>query len=230
MSLFSRLANLWKGFINIFIADEEPPSASPAAPRKEPIVREVNGKKLSILGAEATGKTRLWDYLTKDLTGQGYKVTIVKETEERTFELDGQRITLAKSYDLGGDIALQGTWKTLYDTSDILFYLVNGDLLHGQDRLAIHRVEADLSEIRNWREKDNLKKPFIIVVTWCDKIDTYRDNLPRQVTNDKQLLKNLKPLTDSVLTMGSAIVLGSTEPDKIHQTAATIFGLVRVYK
>ena len=224
MSAFSRLADLWKAFISLFVADVDLPT------KVEPIVKEVDGKKISILGAPATGKTRLWDFITKDIKGQGYKVTVSEETLERTFILDGQTIVLAKSHDLGGDTAFVGAWKALYDTSDILLYLVNGELLYSQNAAYIRRVEEDLNEIRNWREKENIRKSFIIVVTWCDKISTLRDNLPKGVTGDKQFLIRIRPLADSVLTMGAHILLGSTDAEKIERTTAMIFQQVRVYK
>lgn len=226
MSVFSRLANLWKGFISLFVSDVEPPVPA----KVEPIVKEVFWKKLSILGAQATGKTRLWDYITKGLIGQGYKVTISQETQERDFILDGQRIIVARSHDLGGDIAFLDAWKALYDTSDILVYLVNGAALFSQDLVQRNRVESDLNEIRNWRESDKIRKTFIILVTWCDKVAAFQDKLPRGITGDIQLLKNLRPLADPVLTMGAHIILGSTEPDKISDTTAILFHQARLYK
>ncbi|NET45561.1 hypothetical protein [Okeania sp. SIO2B3] len=182
------------------------------------ILIELKGKKLAVLGAKGTGKTTLLNYVIKGILSEGYHQTkYAKPTDERRFILDKNTwISLKKSTDLGGDTSFRTEWQSLFEDSDLVFYLVRADLLIKNDQYTQSRVEKDLGFIQSWWQSydsknkkkffNKKKKKLLIICTFCDEVDQLQRGIPRMIGNDE--LRKIFPLLHKYST-GIKVVLGS---------------------
>jgi hypothetical protein len=135
----------------------------------EDIKFALDGKKIAVLGARAVGKTTLLTYLEKGILIEKYKQTLDRQEVERTrIKLSALDIRLKKTDDVSGDQSAYAAWKDLFDTSDLIFYIVRTDKLLKRDSTTEKRCEDDLKQIHGWIKSNSKQQIFIIGNHWDD--------------------------------------------------------------
>jgi hypothetical protein len=143
MSLFSFLESLWQG-----------------------VVIRLAGKRIAILGARATGKTRLINFLqtkTVPLPGKEFPTSIEK-VPGTVLDIGGISITLAPTEDVSGHESHYDEWKAIASGSAFIIYLFRADLLNENDSHVKQRIKDDLTIIRTWSQSR-----IVLVGTHTDK-------------------------------------------------------------
>lgn len=161
----------------IFIASAFGAAGATAFCKWDDIIYTLRGKKIAVLGDRSVGKTTLLKYLEKGILIDRYTQTLDRQEVERTrVKLGDLDIRLKKTHDVSGGQAAYGAWKNLFDTSDLIFYLVRTDGLLKHDLATENRCEDDLKQIQDWIKESKSKKQFFIVGNhW--KPDPEFDNL-----------------------------------------------------
>jgi len=151
-------------FIPIVIAFAVGAAGTTVVCKWDDIVYALKGKKIAVLGARAVGKTTLLKYIEKGILIERYKQTLDRQEVERTrVKLGDLDIRLRKTDDVSGDQAAYGAWKSLFDASDLIFYIVRTDKLLKHDSATEKRCEDDLKQIQGWIKESTTRKQFFIV-------------------------------------------------------------------
>ena len=152
--------------------------------------QKLNGKKIAILGARGSGKSRLFEFIATDKLGDvsQYNQTKSQESvgekydikEEITKDFGGFSITfdLLHSYDVGGSEANYEVWKKGVANANFLLYLVNSQKLLAKTRESkeYHQtIKSDIQTIAEIARGNNQLENICIVATFFDKLD-YFDN------------------------------------------------------
>ena len=151
--------------------------------------QKLNGKKIAILGARGSGKSRLFEFIATDELGDvsQYNQTKSQESvgkkygiEEITKDFGGFSITfdLLHSYDVGGSEANYEVWKKGVANANFLLYLVNSQKLLAKTRESkeYHQtIKSDIQTIAEIARGNNQLENICIVATFFDKLD-YFDN------------------------------------------------------
>ncbi|MBD2483823.1 GTPase domain-containing protein [Planktothrix sp. FACHB-1365] len=134
------------------------------------IMLALQGKKIAILGATGTGKTTMYEFLTKKSLPEKHKQTLLATTiKGGIFKFDERNIVLKKATDVSGGEASLAEWQKLFNEADFVFYLIRTDELLNESELTVKRVNKDLEQMATWntnRSKNKLilQKKLIFLV------------------------------------------------------------------
>jgi len=192
----------------------------------EDIVIAVKGKRIAILGAKATGKTTLADFLSKGEIPQEYFQTIgVDRKDKRPFELKdlNLKIYLKSFNDVEAGLGARTIWQEEVKKADVVLYLFDTNKLLRYDEDAVRkgyakRIKSDLEQVCSWLHEKTGPQSLYILGTFCDqdpnydpsRLSTYRDEL---VERDelKEMKRILKGKIEVTWIFGSTKDLKSTE-------------------
>lgn len=133
------------------------------------------GKSIAILGAKATGKTHLLNFLLKGTIPVEYEQTLEPVAfKGRLFELDNLKLRLKKSNDVSGIKMFRNTWKQPTENADIIIYLVRTDKVLNENDRYIKRVIDDIKYIRGFNFKNEAE--LYIIGTFLDLCPDYSEN------------------------------------------------------
>lgn len=192
----------------------------------ENIKYALKGKKITVLGARAVGKTTLLKYMEKGILIERYKQTLDKQEVERTrIKLGDLDIRLKKTDDVSGDKAAYGVWKKLFEEADLIFYVVRTDMLLKQDSSTEKRAEDDLRQIQGWIKECNSKKQFFIVGNHWDTDPDFKNLTSSQMGNYVDRFRSLPVVKKMTQLAGGAatvkVALGSLATEKDSDTLIT---------
>jgi GTPase SAR1 family protein len=193
------------------------------------IVIALYGKKIAVLGERAVGKTHLITFLTTGSVPEQYKQTVRPETaSERRFQLEKLDLKIKETRDLSGSDAAYAEWKSLFDESDIVLYLLRVDKLMSGDAYAEARVRKDMKHIGAWLAERNPRPQFFIVGTHCDLTDPDFTKLPNNKVGEyADKVSRLPAIEDAVRRGGGGqnakIILGSMK--SLPETEALVYRL-----
>ena len=206
-------------FIPIVIAFAVGAAAGTTAVVKwDDIIYALQGKKIAVLGARAVGKTTLLKYLEKDILIERYRQTLDRQEVERIrVKLGDLDIRLRKTNDVSGGQAAYGVWKELFDTSDLIFYIVRTDKLLKHDSATEKRCEDDLKQIQGWIKDSKTRKQFFIVGNHWSSDPEFRDLAADQMGNYVDRFRALPVVKKMTQLAGGAatvkVALGSLETE-----------------
>ena len=143
-----------------------------------PLLKEMfkkdKGKRFTILGERASGKTTLHHFLTKGEIYFGeYKQTTREKTPKNTLRLEELELIVEESVDIGGASIMRDQWESLIRESDVVCYLIRGDKVYGNDMGYIELVRDHIAQILYY-EKEEF--PLYLLITHLDKIPQYTEN------------------------------------------------------
>lgn len=144
--------------------------------------KQLKGKKITILGQRATGKTTLLNFLINGEITVVYEQTLMKKKvrKQKKFALsdlglDSSKATPyidADSYDVGGSEDQHGAWKELATGADVLIYLFDINKWLSNPKLE-PIIERDISVIEGIiRDKTN--KQIMLIGTHLDQDEGYK--------------------------------------------------------
>ena len=126
------------------------------------ILYAMKGKKIAVLGERAVGKTTLLKYMEKGILIERYKQTLDKKEIER-IKLGDLDIYLQKTDDVPGSKDAYGVWKNIFNSSDLILYIVRTNELLNFNPTTEKRCQEDLGQIHGWIKESKAKKQFFIV-------------------------------------------------------------------
>lgn len=212
---------------------------------RKDVVSILKGKKIAVLGARATGKTTLLNYISFGILLERYKQTIIPEEinlrlSKLSDELD---IHLKKTTDVGGGKDDYPEWKKLFIDSNLVLYLVRADKLFQQDEKTKERVIEDAHQFYQWvkeirsRKKnyyklEKISKQFFIIGTHCDRDPNFLQLRDDNAGNYKEQFGNLEAVSEMIQALGGKrkvkVVLGSFEnTDNADKLIKQIFRQVK---
>ena len=166
---------------------------------------EEEGKKIAILGAGATGKTRLLDFLEDGkFSSSSYSSTLYKEKKENLKVKIGKgEVLIRTTYDISG-VQRVNAWFTPeeYRYFDFIYYLFRAPCLLCSSKdgsncsiaevipgLACegykdyrNRIKFDLSYLS--KIINSTESKVALVGTFCDLIPEFNDNLSKEQLNN----------------------------------------------
>lgn len=155
----------------------------------------LNGKKITILGARESGKSRFFEFIATNQFAHDtshYEQTRKRVTIKDKYHVDKMeknisgitvKFDLANSYDIGGGQNSYGDWEKVAKNANFLLYLIDSDrLFHSpQYHETIKKDIAAIEEIvrkRNSNDEDNKHNQFdglMIVANQMDKLSGNHD-------------------------------------------------------
>jgi len=128
------------------------------------IYSALRKKKIAVLGERGVGKTTILKYMEKRILIEHYKQTLIKEEIKKTkIKLGDLNISVEKTHDVPGSQDAYGAWKALFDTSDVIFYIVRTNELLNFNPTTEKRCGEDLGQIQGWLKDSKAEKQFFIV-------------------------------------------------------------------
>jgi energy-coupling factor transporter ATP-binding protein EcfA2 len=150
--------------IPIIIAVVVAGGGATAACNWDNILYVMKGKKIAVLGERGVGKTTLLKYMEKGILIERYKQTIdKKQIEKKRIKLGDLDIYLRKTDDVSGSKDAYGVWKNIFDSSDLILYIVRTNELLNLNPTTEKRCQEDLGQIHGWIKESKAKKQFFIV-------------------------------------------------------------------
>lgn len=162
--------------------------------------QHIDGKKIAILGARATGKSRFFEFIATGKLEQTIQHTPTKSktpmnkkyqipSVKRKFEDIEVEFDLVKSFDVGGSMQSYAVWKEVAQSADFLLYLIDAHRLFddkNHDKVLTYKsnIKHDIAEIENLVRKRDEERPFerlVIVVNQIDKLAMNSDELEQRV-------------------------------------------------
>lgn len=150
----------------------------------------LNGKKIAILGARESGKSRFFEFIATnkfayDTDPKHYEQTRSRESIKDKYHVNKMEknisgisveFDLANSYDIGGGQYSYGNWKEVAKNADFLLYLIDSDRLFysPQYHETIKKDIAAIEEIvhkRNSNDEDNKHNQFDGLMIVANKMD-----------------------------------------------------------
>lgn len=147
--------------------------------------KRLDGKKIGILGAAASGKSRFFEFIATNKFAHNaahYEQTRSRDSIQSQYNVDKveKKISgitvefdLANSIDVGGQEISYGDWKKVAKNADFLLYLIDSDrLFHSpQYHETIKKDIAAIEEIVREKNFDGL----MIVANKMDKLSGSHD-------------------------------------------------------
>ncbi len=134
---------------------------------------KLKGKRFTILGERASGKTTLHHFLTNGEVYYGkYKQTTREKTPKNTLRLEELELIVEESVDIGGARDMRDQWERLIRESDVVCYLIRGDKVYENDKSYIELVRDHIAQILPDKEGDY---PLYLLITHLDKIPQYTE-------------------------------------------------------
>ncbi|MEM1973827.1 MAG: hypothetical protein QXN68_03455 [Thermoplasmata archaeon] len=155
----------------------------------EELYRYFFGKKIAIIGERATGKTKLWEFLSKGVISKDYLQTqSAEKVEVKDLHLKDLELTLKESQiDVPGGWDFVESWINLARESDFVFFLFRLPCIYNSEdscRLSCpfknmllcegRRDYIKKTEIALKKIKDNyLVHKTVLVGTFADYVNDY---------------------------------------------------------
>lgn len=189
---------------------------------------KLDGKKIAILGARETGKSRFFEYIATEKLATNvddYEQTRTRENVAKKYSLssptvtrqiDGISITfdLAESIDVGGGANSYGDWQKVIQSADFLLYLVDlHQLVHDKTYPDViqHDIESIKKEVHKKNDTNGFNK-LVLVANKSDKVKTRTGNAV-----DEDVFANHPAIQESVLRLGGTdkckFVVGSLKDE-----------------
>jgi hypothetical protein len=160
------------------------------------------GKKIALLGQQATGKTRLLEYILEsklpDVNDYHATITNKRFNSSRDKLGNGHRVRIKAGTDVGGTAAHRDAhWQKLCIDADVIGYLVRADVLLNSNAPAHmahrNRINIDTDLLAGWlkilwgkkffysseseKSEQRLKKVFLYIATHADLVPQYEEQL-----------------------------------------------------
>lgn len=190
------------------------------------IPEKLNGKKIAILGARASGKTRFFEYIATQELGDPNNYTQTKARQsvgnhynvaKTIFQADGKEIefNLVHSLDVAGGEVAYNEWKKVAKDANYLLYLIDAERLlnpnNSQDYSTT--IKKDIETIDDIVRQSTYDK-LAIVLTHCDKIEDYY----RDYDNFYSKIKKNRIIAETTLKLGGTdkckLIIGSLKDTK----------------
>lgn len=144
----------------------------------------LNGKKVTVLGPRASGKTTLITFLLNGELPEEYFATAKPEKfAGKKISLGNLALRVKAVTDVPGDTQSHSEWERQYDAADIAFYTVDASKIYKGDDAYIKVITGEMRHIGEWLESRKQRPPqFFLVATHCDLIPDYASLAPSQVT------------------------------------------------
>ena len=174
----------------------------------------LKGKRFTILGETASGKTTLHHFLTTGKVYLGeYKQTLLEEdTAKNTLLLKDSKIVIRESVDIGGADEYRNSWKKLVEEADVVCYLIRGDKVFNRDKGYISLINEHISLIFDFKRKE---QKLYLLITFLDIIPQYSQegDIIR-----KQIAETLK---ESAFKAGTVAIYGSLKTQEDTERVVT---------
>ena len=110
------------------------------------------GKKIAILGATATGKSTLDEFLREGTIPTQYDPTLgTVPSEAKRIRIRDLDLLVKKGADVGGRMQTRDReWKKIVDEAEVILYLVRAHELLSQEHKLIARIKEDTQMIATW--------------------------------------------------------------------------------
>lgn len=185
----------------------------------------LNGKKIAILGAAASGKSRFFEFIatekfTQDTTN--YEQTRTRASIQSQYNVDKveKKISgitvefdLANSYDIGGTEYSYDAWKKVAKNADFLLYLIDSYRLFHEKQQYHEIIKKDIAAIEEIVRGKNFDG-LMIVANQMDKLSGSHDWESRII--------NHMIVQESRLKLGGTnkckLVMGSLKNEKSAET------------
>ena len=164
-NLFLKPLNPWESLV---------PFSWLIIPLLKEMFKKEKGKRFTILGERASGKTTLHHFLTKGEIYFGeYKQTTREKTPKNTLRLEELELIVEESVDIGGASIMRDQWESLIMESDVVCYLIRGDKVYENDKSYIELASYHIVQILSDKEGGY---PLYLLITHLDKIPQYTEN------------------------------------------------------
>ena len=175
-------------------------SGSAVAFFKDELYVLFKGKRFAILGAKATGKTTLHNFLTNgELTGG----TGIEKTKSHSFKLKDLKFHIRKGKDITGSEDFVIEWKKIISSCNYTFYMIDSERVYKNDFEYMELIENHLSIIGNYYEESSRKDKVNIVCAFGDKTADFTDNKNKFEKAIKDRLGNALNYVDCQVFVGS---------------------------
>ena len=158
------------------------------------------GKRLAILGAKATGKTTLHNFLTNGKLKGG---TGIEQTKSHSFKLKDLKFHIRKGKDITGSEDFVSDWTKIITDCNYTFYMIDSERVYKNDFEYIKLIENHLSIIGCHYEKLSKKDKVNIVCAFSDKIADFTENKNKFEKTIKDRLGNALNYVDCQIFVGS---------------------------
>ena len=178
------------------------------------IKRSLEKKRFTVLGREATGKSKLHDFLSTGEISTSYEQTTTRPTKGGVIKLGDLKLRIKRSVDISGSADYGGQWESLIKEADYVCYMVDTEKIHNGDADYTDIVSADLDIIlKALKTKKNILKALktkknpgklYVMFSFCDKIEDYN-------TRQESFTDSFKKKHNKLNKPGTIFLFGSLD-------------------
>ena len=153
-------------------------------------INNIKGKRFTILGTRASGKTSLHKFLSEGELPKEYIASGEEKIKDNYFKLKHLNLRIKSSIDIGGNVVYEQRWKSLIEDGDYICYLIRIDKLHNEnDTEYRNKILRHINLILKHMNTENKQGPLYLIYTFCDFIEDFDSNSDEFL--EKFKLKNI---------------------------------------
>lgn len=153
-------------------------------------INNIRGKRFTILGTRASGKTSLHKFLSEGELPKEYIASGEEKIEDNHFKLKHLNLRIKSSIDIGGNVVYEQRWKSLIEDGDYICYLIKIDKLYNDnDTEYRNKILRHINLILNHMNAENKQGPLYLIYTFCDFVEEFESNSDKFV--EKFMKKNI---------------------------------------
>ena len=145
------------------------------------------GKSFAILGAKATGKTTLHNFLSQGTLTGG---TGMEKTEKNILRLKDLNLVIKSSIDITGSEDFVPQWKTVISQANFVFYLINSSKVYNQDQDYIKLVKFHLAKIAEILKEIGRRNEVVYIICSFTDLITNESDSNRLRSHLEEIIKN----------------------------------------
>lgn len=148
-------------------------------------INNIRGKRFTILGTKASGKTTLHNFFSKGEIPAEHIQTSEEKTKDSHFKLNHLNLRIKSSTDIGGGIVFEQRWLDLITRADYICYMVRIDNILNEASYK-NTVNRHIDLILYHMQKAAKVSPLHIIFSFCDRVGEYNADRDKFIENFKR--------------------------------------------
>ena len=140
-------------------------------------INNIKGKRFTILGTKASGKTSLHKFLSEGELPSEHITTLEEKVKDNYFKLKHLGLRIKSSTDIGGDIRFEQRWKDLIGKGDYICYMIKMDKICSSDEADYRsKVVRHIQLILKHMQDAKIESPLYIVYSFGDLVEGFKSD------------------------------------------------------
>lgn len=140
-------------------------------------INNIKGKRFTILGTRASGKTSLHKFLSEGELPSDYVASAEEKIKDNYFKLKDLKLRIKSSTDIGGDMRFEQRWKDLISKGDYICYMIKMDKICSSDETDYRsKVVRHIQFILKHMQDVKIESPLYLVFSFCDLVGEFQSD------------------------------------------------------